>query len=263
MRATLRRPAVQRPPRVIRHHVKVFDGPLAGKTLAIPAPLEREIAYQETRYVVERHRWGHYAFAVRAHDPKQPVVAWRGWNVEREDIGRPILRSAVDAALWPTTAELVAKCDRKLGNEDDAPRAHDGEPVPADECTCGIWCTKTLWDLERAGGYDGLAIFGLIALKGRLQEHAIGYRGEMAYPVALFVNVRPEDAEGQFGPIAWRQKLAEYTRALGEAYRVPTAAAPPSRALDLIARLARDEGLPRWALRALPNDVRIHMARTR
>lgn len=254
--------------------VRCVDGPLAGKSLRAKPPLTREFGYMaggvETRYEVHLDGTDYVAFVRRPDDDSVPVVAWRCWNVDREILQRPLLRSLNDGYVWPTHRPLVAKCDVVAAavreNADPAAEGktvrelpHAEDEVVVFDCTCGIWTTRTHEELTRATGRGG-EIYGLVALWGRVQPHEYGYRGQRAYPLALIFNPHIELADG-FAPADWQRTVITFTRALARTYRVPTLACTPDRATTALTRLIAGGGLPKWTREVLPLDLQLALAR--
>jgi preprotein translocase subunit YajC len=65
---------------------------------------------------------------------------------------------------------------------------HDAHDVPQANCTCGIYAVKTL-DHFRSAGYERFGICGEVFLWGKVVEHELGYRAQLAYPKNLFLSL--------------------------------------------------------------------------
>ncbi len=125
-----------------------------------------------------------------APDLVEPVVGWRVWDVVDLD-GELRLCSLSFWTIWLPGRETVAVCRRALV---DVERA--GLPphvAPAAGCTCGVYATRTAAQaLAYARGFrlrgDALhRVVGRTRLWGDVVEAEGGWRGERAYPAALFV----------------------------------------------------------------------------
>lgn len=268
----VRRSAARRAPRELFLLVRCVDGPLAGKSLRAKPPLTREFTYlaggAETRYEVHLDGTDYVAFVQRPDDDTVPIVAWRCWNVDREILQRPLLRSLNDGYIWPTHAPLVAKCDVVVDTlrenadpktEGKSPRElpHAPEDIVVLDCTCGIWTTRTHEELTHAAHGE---IYGLVALWGKIVPHEHGYRGQRAYPLALIFNPHIDLADG-FAPADWQKTVIAFTRSLARTYRVPTLACTPDRAAGALTRLIAGGGLPKWTREVLPLDLQLALAR--
>lgn len=80
--------------------------------------------------------------------------------------------------------------------------AHKGI-VPGDSCKCGIYAAESR---EKAAVYGTDGIVGRVALWGRVVAHEQGWRGEFAYPQALYLSA---------------ERFDKYARPLGKLYGIP------------------------------------------
>jgi hypothetical protein len=104
-----------------------------------------------------------------APDLIEPVVGYRQWR-----LGDELLRSMFAHAAW-VGAELTAIC--KLGD-------HDPAIIPAKGCSCGIHAYYAPCPRTASVGTADL-IGGAVVLRGTIELHATGMRGEHARIVAL------------------------------------------------------------------------------
>ena len=118
-------------------------------------------------------------------DSVEPVVGWKVWSVEH-DGANTRLRSALYGDVWLPGHAAEARCPRPLRTTHAAPFR---------TCECGIHAAKELgaWSHYLAVG-DGRRVFGRVALWGSLIEGEHGWRGEFAYPLALYVPARVPNA---------------------------------------------------------------------
>lgn len=124
---------------------------------------------------------------MRAPDYSDALIGWRVWRVVRHD--RDLrLCSVLHDELWTPGQRTAATC-RELHGAPDA------------ECACGIYAA-----VERRAALPYLVgredrgtvgrVLGRVALWGTVVECAEGWRGQLAYPVLLFVpEARAELAE--------------------------------------------------------------------
>jgi hypothetical protein len=96
-----------------------------------------------------------------------PVPAYRAWH-----LGPQGARGAVQ--VWPGP-RLEAACVRGPGVPHDAP------------CRCGIYGLKAAAGLRVRPVQPWGLVYGLVALSGRVVEHAAGYRGRRAEARAVAV----------------------------------------------------------------------------
>lgn len=98
------------------------------------------------------------------------VDGWRAWRLRRRG-SRVALVPNGRGAAWPPRRPAVATCWRV--------RRHRA-PEPA--CTCGLYAVGDPAALKAA---RSPAVVGTVALWGTVVEHALGYRGQLAYPQRL------------------------------------------------------------------------------
>jgi hypothetical protein len=104
----------------------------------------------------------------------EPVIGWRMWSIEWHGIGDPVLISPMRAHRWKPRQPNRAACIR-----------HFGRQVPHQVCSCGMYAVSRVDRLPRAIGRipsGSLGVVGSVAMWGRVVEHAMGYRGQLAYP---------------------------------------------------------------------------------
>ena len=150
----------------------------------------------------------------------EPSVGWRVWVCELQN-GSPKLASIFYPEYWNYEVRAHARCGGGLVREAE-------HPSPDPGCECGIWATH---ELEHALTYapkwlgspslirrHTTFIVGRVELTGRVDEYELGYRGEYAYPLELFV---PECFE--VVDIAREHVIgaAEAARRLGDLYEIP------------------------------------------
>ena len=103
----------------------------------------------------------------------EPVVGWRLWAVGLDTAG-PVLISPLRDQPWGRREETKCVCSRG--------RMHR---VPSDGCSCGLYAARRLKDLRLVAGPTTslpVAVVGSVSMWGRVVEHAMGYRAELAYP---------------------------------------------------------------------------------
>lgn len=243
----------------VQLHVRMIDGPLAGRTLAVRPPISHELAWGAVTYRVDRDAGGLYAMLDRSGDPHTPIVAWRAYTVDHSVLDRPVLRSGHDA-IWPQGGPLQATCKANTNRGADPTEEEPPHDAPQLDCGCGIYATRTLHHL-RTAGYGDPQLFGLIALWGRVIEHDDGYRARYAYPLALLVNLRDTSLDwGEWRPADWRDATADLCRSIARQYRVPVGACPPAKAVDQFLRLISRGGLEPWVASAVPPDIAMRRA---
>ncbi len=130
------------------------------------ARLEREVLQRAIDAQRLRHR--------EAWSPT-PVLAFRAWRLEDG-----LLCGAVE--VWATES-LVATCHSDAG-ADEVPHSDGRCGTPA----CGIYALKRVADIRDVTGWpvERMAL-GLVALSGKVVEHALGYRAQEAQILALAV----------------------------------------------------------------------------
>jgi hypothetical protein len=116
----------------------------------------------------------------------EPVIAWRAWRLRRDGRGRLRLQPAFRGSPWEPLVPTRAACVRH--------RRHD---APKRRCTCGLYGFRDGGEVGLGG--TRLGAVGQVALWGRVVEHELGYRAELAYPsrvrlvcsVCLTMGARP------------------------------------------------------------------------
>lgn len=106
-------------------------------------------------------------------DP-EPVLGWRAWRLARRDGGLRLIALTREDA-WPAGRAMRARCD--LPSHGVAPGL---------ECSCGLYAAHAPEALAQAGiGAHNAAVVGRVAMWGRVIEHELGFRSQMAYPARL------------------------------------------------------------------------------
>jgi hypothetical protein len=101
----------------------------------------------------------------------EPVVGWRAWRLRRDDDGLR-LQPAFRGSPWGPREPVRAECVRR--------RRHG---APKRRCTCGLYGFR---DGREVGlGGTRLAAVGQVSMWGRVIEHDLGYRAQLAYPARL------------------------------------------------------------------------------
>ena len=100
----------------------------------------------------------------------EPIEGWRAWQLA---LGRPgpSLVAIGKGGPWPRLNTASARCWR-----------HRRHAAPVVACTCGLYAVRDAALLRRA---RSPGVVGTVALWGRVVEHALGWRGEFAYPQRL------------------------------------------------------------------------------
>lgn len=123
----------------------------------------------------------------------EAITAYRCWNVHPNGL----LVGQAHAEPWPPYEPFVGRCGA-LSGAGWAAHLQDGVfmPAPVMDCDCGVHALKTAASAEaraiepRDGWYSFSLpiprVWGAVKLWGRLIEHEIGYRAELAYPSALY-----------------------------------------------------------------------------
>lgn len=141
----------------------------------------------------------------------EPIVGWRGWNVDAEGG----LRGAARSELWVPGQPAVAVCANagnkyQYGYNPQTKPNHLEVGVPQQACTCGFYAYKSLetelkqlldsMDMEWDYGSRRLVpkprvhatyiqqTLGQVNLWGRVIVHQRGYRAQYAYPKAIIVS---------------------------------------------------------------------------
>lgn len=100
----------------------------------------------------------------------EPLQAWRAWQLLEERRG-PSLVPIGRGDPWPRRRVAEARCWK-----------HRRHRAPVRACTCGLYAARDLSTLRAA---RAPAVVGLVALWGRVIEHAHGWRAAFAYPQRL------------------------------------------------------------------------------
>lgn len=103
----------------------------------------------------------------------EPINAWRTWTLAGSRRGDEVhlLPIAGDGRPWPARTPASASCTR-----------HRSHRRPEPNCTCGFYAMHGPDPLRRT---RDPAVLGTVALWGRVVEHALGFRAELAYPQRL------------------------------------------------------------------------------
>jgi hypothetical protein len=90
---------------------------------------------------------------------------------------------------WHPARSLAARCRASavVGTIASCVEGHDSHDAPQANCTCGIYAVKTL-DHFRSAGYERFGICGEVFLWGKVVEHELGYRAQLAYPKNFFLS---------------------------------------------------------------------------
>ena len=130
-------------------------------------------------------------------DFPQTRLALRSWQLDRASMMVRSLNSpagrkpswiakamANPAGNWPYGKPLEATCTLSARKPKDGEPEHG--PVPANDCTCGIYATT---DLDVINGYlsRGAPILGVVELGGRIIPATQGYRAQFARVAAILL----------------------------------------------------------------------------
>lgn len=117
----------------------------------------------------------------------EPVVAWRGWELDMSMPYDPRLASITQSTVrWPGRQPLVAEC-RRLHS------GHKCGTSPRLACTCGIYGLtdptyyrdSTWFHQIPSRRVPKYRVYGLVSLWGYVIKHETGYRASCAYPYEL------------------------------------------------------------------------------
>jgi hypothetical protein len=113
-----------------------------------------------------------------------PIIGYRVWTW-----GTTGLKSLC-GERWHPNQSLAARCRASavVGTIASRVEGHDSHDAPQVNCTCGIYAVKTL-DHFRSAGYERFGICGEVFLWGKVVEHELGYRAQLAYPKNLFLSL--------------------------------------------------------------------------
>jgi hypothetical protein len=104
---------------------------------------------------------------------REAIDGWRTWTLAGSRDGSEAILLPISGLgkPWPRRSPVRAACAR-----------HRHHEVPALGCTCGIHATTNVQPLRRT---RDPAVFGSVALWGRVLEPEHGYRAEFGYPQRL------------------------------------------------------------------------------
>ena len=145
--------------------------------------------------------------ALRSWQFDRPAMAVRSLNAPQGRKASWIAKAMANpAGNWPHGKPLEASCMLAARKPKDGEPEHG--PVPAADCTCGIYATT---DLDVINGYltRGAPILGVVELGGRVIPATQGYRAAFARVAAILLV-----DEALTEPHSVLRELAE-------AYRVP------------------------------------------
>jgi len=100
-----------------------------------------------------------------------PIVAYRVWVLSPSGL------MSLNGEFWPPNRRLEASCKR-------SPDSH--EP-PHSACSCGIYATKSVDQLQRIGYASKGGVYGEVYLWGTVIEHKLGWRAQYAYPKSFVI----------------------------------------------------------------------------
>jgi hypothetical protein len=109
-----------------------------------------------------------------------PIVGYRVWTLSTTGL------KSLCGERWHPGESLAARC-RASAVVGRADVVHDAHDVPQANCSCGIYAVKTL-DHFRSAGYERFGICGEVFLWGKVVEHELGYRAQLAYPKNFFLS---------------------------------------------------------------------------
>lgn len=103
----------------------------------------------------------------------EPVHAWRSWTLagSRDGSRVRLMPIAGNGRPWPPGLPAAGSCTR-----------HRTHKAPHVACTCGL---HAVGDPDRLRQARDPAVFGSVALWGRVVEHEHGFRAELGYPQRL------------------------------------------------------------------------------
>jgi hypothetical protein len=103
----------------------------------------------------------------------EPIDAWRTWKLTGRRDGSNLRLRPVAGRAKPWHPLRAAEAICRMG------RMH---PAPNVDCTCGLHGCHDPQLLRRT---KSPAVLGRVALWGRVVEHELGYRAQLAYPQRL------------------------------------------------------------------------------
>lgn len=178
--------------------------------------------------------------AIRAPDLVEPIVGWRLWLVV-SDGGYFWLESMLYPVRWMPRRALDARCHHHRRCYFCNPTEVESFPrheAPADACECGIYGSRSPETLTPYldSTYPGRAavdrVLGRVRLWGKVVVGERGWRGEHAYPDAIYVP-RRTTAEG-----GGARNTADIAAGLRD-YGVPVRTLQPGSTPETIALLGR------------------------
>lgn len=101
----------------------------------------------------------------------EPLIGYRGWSISHDG-----LLVSANGTLWPERHAFIAA----------QTHCNCASMAPGNECTCGIYCFKTLGELMAETSYANMAVVGSVSLWGKVIAHEVGYRARKAYPRTLY-----------------------------------------------------------------------------
>ena len=141
-----------------------------------------------------------------------PIIGYRVWRWDAAGL------KSVCGEPWFPGQPLAARC--RAGN------SHDSHEPPQTDCTCGIYAAKTFHHLCSAG-YDRYGVHGEVNLWGKVVEHELGWRAQLAYPENLFLS--PDTLPVTLAEIQSRLKMLT-------TYRIDIFVADPKKNIPLWAK---------------------------
>jgi hypothetical protein len=130
---------------------------------------------------------------VSAPDYVESLVGWRSWLVVSVE-GELVLCSPLYLMLWTPGEAVVASCRARTGPVGRVAWAR--HPSPWELCRCGIYASQSAQFAVSYAAVPNLArhlypveqpVFGQASLWGRVVECEQGWRGQHAYPAAVYV----------------------------------------------------------------------------
>jgi len=114
-----------------------------------------------------------------------PIIAWRAWVLTPEGLlgSVPSMPNRTSFAIWRPGEVLVARCIHLERNRKPPTRWYDvvhpaGEPIPAKNCSCGLYGMKDSTN-------PVAPVVGQVQLWGHIIEHEAGYRAQFGKVHAL------------------------------------------------------------------------------
>lgn len=116
------------------------------------------------------------------------VYALRSFGLDRgEEEGTYTLGAIVSGAGsgWGT-GSVTATCNTEMRRI-----AHEGDPSPHKDCSCGVYAFNNLKILFRDYPLNAMSCVAVVSLEGTVFEHEFGYRAEKATIVAIWTGGDP------------------------------------------------------------------------